>query len=238
MATDILGRAVLDYQSGNYTTDITTYSSIAEKDSLPLPYLFRNYKNMPSLEQKALELCTGKILDIGCGAGSHSIYLQEKGYAVTALDSSQGAIKVCQKRGVKSTVCSDIYNFKREQFDTLLLLMNGIGLAGKLAHLNKFFTHLKSLLRPNGQILLDSSDLIYMFEEDENGGYWIPENPSYYGEVNFTLDYQGEKSTAFDWLYLDYNTLQRAALANGLHCELIIEGSHFDYLAKLTLKTH
>lgn len=237
MAIDIFGKAVLDYQNNNYTSDITTFSSLDEEDSMPLPYLFRSYDAMPLLEQKALELCKGTILDIGCGAGSHSLYLQEKKHHVTALDISEGAIEVCKKRGIKNTVCTNLYDFKNVRFDTLLLLMNGIGIVGKITNLNRFFTHLKSLLKPNGQILLDSSDIIYMFDEDEDGGYWIPDGNTYYGEVNFSMTYKGEKSSLFDWLYIDYNTLQRAAIANNLNCELIKEGEHFDFLAKLTLNS-
>ena len=129
MQTDILGAAVLDFQNGKYTSDIQTFSSLDEEDIIPIPYLFRNHKTMPKLEQKALQLCKGSVLDIGCGAGSHSLYLQEKGFKVTALDASEGAIAVCKLRGIKNTICTDFYDFKGEKFDTLLLLMNGIGLA-------------------------------------------------------------------------------------------------------------
>lgn len=235
MQTDILGEAVLDFQNGNYSTDIKTYSSLDEEDIIPVPYLFRSYKEMPPLEKKALQLAKGAILDIGCGAGSHSLYLQENGKQVTALDSSIGAIEVCKARGIKNTACIDLYAYNNQKFDTLLLLMNGIGLAGKLNQVNKFLNQLKSLLNPNGQILLDSSDILYMFDEDEDGGYWIPD-VAYYGEVSFVMEYNHKKSESFNWLYLDYHTLQRAAIANNLDCELIKEGDHFDYLAKLTLK--
>ncbi|SDQ50423.1 Methyltransferase domain-containing protein [Flagellimonas zhangzhouensis] len=233
---DVFGKALLDFQEGNYTEDITTYSSLDEEDVIPVPYLFRDFKDMPKIEQKALQMARGKVLDIGCGAGSHSLYLQKKGLAVTALDNSEGAIKVSKERGVNSTVQCDIMEYSEEQFDTLLLLMNGIGLAGKLKNLTSFLTHLASLLMPNGQILLDSSDIIYMFEEDEDGGYWIPNDGNYYGEVEFTMAYKGLQSEPFDWVYVDYNTLQNAAFANGLDCELIVEGEHYDYLAILTLK--
>ena len=160
--------------------------------------------------------------------------LQEKGYDITALDNSMGAIQTCKLRGVKQLAHVDFYSFEQQKFDTLLLLMNGIGLAQKLKNLNRFFTHLKSLLKTKGQILLDSSDIIYMFEEDTDGGYWIADTSTYYGEVEFTMQYKGEKTNPFYWLYLDYNTLQRAAHANNLCCELIYEGEHYDYLARLT----
>lgn len=232
---DIFGDALLDYQNGLYTNDIITYSSLDEEDILLLPYLFRDYKTMPVLEQKALNLCKGTVLDIGCGAGGHSLYLQGKEFEVTALDNSEGAIKTCELRGVKNTVHSNILDFKGQQFDTLLILMNGIGIAERLENLSVFFNHLKSILKPKGQILLDSSDIIYMFDADEDGGRWMPSNEKYYGEVKFTMQYKDQKSNPFPWLYLDYNTLQRAAIANNLTCELVSEGEHYDYLARLTM---
>ncbi|WP_291871392.1 class I SAM-dependent methyltransferase [Maribacter sp.] len=239
MDNDIYGEALLEYQNGNYTEDITTFLSLDEEDTLPLPYLFRNFKDMPLLEKHALQLSKGAVLDIGCGAGSHSLILQKSQLnisSVTAIDFSAGAIETCKLRGVKNAIHTDLYDFKEPKFDTLLLLMNGIGIAGKVHQLDFFFTHLKSLLKPNGQILLDSSDIIYMYENDnEDGGYWIPDSIDYYGEVNFHMEYKGKKSKTFPWLYLDYNSLQRAAMFNNLNCELVFEGEHYEFLARLTL---
>tara|TARA_R110001592_G_scaffold156791_3_gene387459 strand:- start:1449 stop:2162 length:714 start_codon:yes stop_codon:yes gene_type:complete len=231
---DILGNALLDYQLGKYSEDITTYSSLDEEDQLPLPYMFRTFKDMPKLEQKALKICQGEILDVGCGAGSHSLYLQNKGLSVTSLDSSSGAIEVSKLRGLKNPINENLLNFEGKTYDTILILMNGVGLAGTLNGLEKFFAKLKSLLKTDGQILLDSSDIIYMFENDEDGGYWIPEDVTYYGEISFSMEYKNKKSESFPWLYVDYNTLQRAANYSNLDCELVMEGEHFDYLARLT----
>ena len=233
---DVFGTALLDYEKGHYTEDIKTYSSLDEEDVIPIPYLFRRFDEMPIIEQKALQLARGKVLDIGAGAGSHALYLQKKGIEVTALDNSEGCIAVCKKRGVQSTILSDILDYSGEKYDTLLLLMNGIGLTGKLNNLSRFLQHLASLLQSNGQILLDSSDIIYMFEQDEDGGYWIPNDGTYYGEVAFTMEYKGKKSKPFDWIYVDFNTLQNACESNGFNCERVISGEHYDYLAKLTLK--
>ncbi len=229
---DIYGNALLDYQQNNYTEDIITFSSLDEEDVLPLPYLFRSFNEMPILEQKALKLCKGNILDIGAGAGSHSLWLQQQNKKVTVLDTSKGAIETCKLRGIKNTINESLYEHHKK-YDTLLLLMNGTGLAGTLANIGNFLTHLKNMLSTGGQILIDSSDIIYMFESDDDGGYWIPDN-NYYGEVTFTMKYKKEKTSEFPWLYIDYNTLQRAALANGLQCELIFEGEHYDYLARLS----
>lgn len=231
---DLFGTAILDYQTNNSPEDIITETTISEADAMEVSYLFRSFKDMPILEQKALQLAKGKILDVGCGAGSHSLYLQEKGLEVTAIDISENAIKACKLRGLKNARVQNILDLDvQEKYDTILLLMNGTGIFGTLANTSKYLQKLKSVLSPNGQILIDSSDIIYMFDEDEDGSKWIPAD-GYYGELTFTISYKNEREAAFPWLYLDYNTLQNAAHSNGLECELIVEGEHFDYLARLS----
>lgn len=235
LSKDILGEALLDYHNLKYTEDIIIHSSLGEDDILPIPYMFRGFDKMPLLEQIALQYCSGSILDVGCGAGSHSLYLQENGFDVTGLDASPGAISVCRQRGVMKTIHSEFLEIKDQKYDTLLLLMNGIGIAGKLKNLDQYLNQMKMLLRPNGQVLLDSSDILYMYEsDDEDGGYWIPQDMDYYGEVTFTMEYNNEESEPFDWLYVDFNTLRRAANYNGLECELLKQGENDDYLARLT----
>ncbi|OXA99562.1 SAM-dependent methyltransferase [Flavobacterium oncorhynchi] len=233
---DLFGKAIYDFQTNNSPEDIITETSISEEDEMSIEYLFRSYNEMPKLEQKALQLAYGKTLDVGCGAGSHSLSLQnDRNLNVTSIDISEKAIETCKLRGLKNAHIQNILDFDGEKFDTIILLMNGTGIFGKLENCNKYLKKLKSLLNPFGQILLDSSDIIYMFDEDEDGGKWIPSNNDYYGELTFNISYKGEKEDTFDWLYLDYNTLQNAANANGLKCELVLEGDHYDYLAKLTL---
>jgi len=231
---DLFGKAILDYQTNNQPEDIITETSISEADPMSVAYLFRSFEQMPKLEQKALQLACGKVLDIGCGAGSHSLHLQKNtACEVFAVDISSNAIKACELRGIQNARSLDVMKLEGEQFDTLLLLMNGAGMCGRLKNISAFLQKLKSLLAPGGQILLDSSDIIYMFDEDEDGGKWIPSNKAYYGEVVFNISYKGEHEKPFDWMYIDYNTLQNAAHANGLQCALILEGEHYDYLAKL-----
>lgn len=231
---DLFGKAILDYQTNNSPQPLITETSISEEDEMSVAYLFRSYNDMPLLEQKAMQLAKGKILDVGCGAGSHSLYLQNKeGAEVTAIDISENAIQACALRGIKNVHVQDILKMdENEKFDTILLLMNGTGIFGKLDQVSLYLTKLRSLLNENGQILIDSSDIIYMFDEDEDGGKWIP-GTAYYGEITFTISYKGEKETPFPWLYLDYNTFQNAAIDNGFQCELILEGEHYDYLARL-----
>ncbi|OXB03920.1 class I SAM-dependent methyltransferase [Flavobacterium pectinovorum] len=233
---DLFGKAMFDFQTNNSPEHIITETTISEEDEMSVDYLFRSYIEMPKIEQKALQLATGKILDVGCGAGSHSLSLQnDRKLEVTSIDISEKAIETCKLRGVKNAKVQNILDFEEEKFDTIILLMNGVGIFGKLDNCNKYLSKLKSLLNEGGQILLDSSDIIYMFDEDEDGGKWIPSNNDYYGELVFNISYKGEKEEPFDWLYLDYNTLQNAAIANGLKCELVLEGEHYDYLARLSI---
>ena len=231
---DLFGKAILDFQTNNSPEDLVTETTISEADEMAVDYLFRPFEKMPKIEQKALQLSKGKILDVGCGAGSHSLYLQGKGFEVTAIDISENAIKACQLRGLKNAKVQNVLELENEKFDTILLLMNGTGIFGTLEKTTPFLQKLKSLLNPNGQILIDSSDIIYMFDEHEDGSYLIPAN-GYYGELTFTVSYKNQTELPFPWLYLDYNTLQNASHTNGLQCELSMEGEHFDYLAKLTL---
>ena len=231
---DLFGQALLDYQNGNYTKDIITSTNISSDDILPLDYLFRSFKDMPKLEQIALQQARGKVLDIGCGAGNHSLYLQDKSFNVKAIDISEGAITVCKQRGVINTEMKNLLN-EDETFDTILLLMNGTGIFQELTRVPTYLKHLKGLLNSEGQILIDSSDIKYMFE-DEDGGFWFDMNTNYYGELDYFLSYKGEKEKPMKWLYLDFNTLLTACLSVGLQCELIFEGDHFDYLARLSLK--
>ena len=233
---DLFGQAILDYQTNNKPEPLLTATSISEEDEMDVAYLFRSYDLMPKMEQKSLQLAFGKVLDIGCGAGSHALSLQnDRNLDVTAIDISENAIKACALRGVRNTKVMDILDLKSEvKFDTILLLMNGTGIFQTLAQVPVYLQKLKSLLTSGGQILIDSSDLIYMFDDDEDGGKWIPSD-GYYGELTFTIQYKGETELPFPWLYMDYNTLQNAAFANGLQSELILEGEHYDYLAKLSI---
>ena len=230
---DLFGKAIFDYQTNNSPEDLLTETSISEADEMDVAYLFRSYAEMPKLEQKAMQICQGKILDVGCGAGSHALYLQDNGFDISAIDISEKAIETCRLRGLKKSKVQNILNLKDEKFDTILLLMNGTGIFETLKQTSKYLQKLKSLLNNGGQIVLDSSDIIYMFDKNQDGSYLVPTN-GYYGELTFTVAYKKETEQSFPWLYLDYNTLQNAANANGLECELILEGNHYDYLAKLT----
>lgn len=231
---DLMGRAIWDYYYQNASENIQTETSISELDDLPIDYLFREYDQMNLLERTALDLAFGKILDIGAGAGSHSLYLQNhQNLEVKALDISPKAIEICKKRGIQNTECKNLLNFEGEKFDTILLLMNGTGIFETLEKIDLYLQKLKSLLTEEGQILLDGTDIMYMYEE-EDGSFCIPAN-GYYGELDYIVHYKGEQEDPIKWLYLDYDTLSVAAENNGFKIELIIEEGD-SYLAKLSLE--
>ncbi len=187
---------------------------------------------MPYLEIAALKLCKGKILDIGAAAGCHSLMLQKKGFNVTALEISTKAAEVLKKRGIQKVIQENIYNYSTKKYDTILLLMNGTGIGGTVAGLKKLLQHLKMLLNKNGQILIDSSDIKYLFEE-KDGSMWVDlNNAKYYGEMDYEITYK--KSTAkFNWLFIDFNSLKNITDELDLKCIQIAKGDHFDYLAQL-----
>ena len=232
---DLMGRAIWDYYYQENSEDLQTETSISELDDLPVSYLFRDYQEMNALEKKALDLSFGKVLDVGSGAGSHSLYLQnERKLEVTALDISPKSIEICKARGVKNAICEDLLQFSEKDFDTILLLMNGTGIFQSLEHIDQYLQKLKSLVAENGQILIDSTDILYMYDQDEEGGVLVPAK-GYYGELDYYLHYKGESELPMKWLYLDFDTLENAAIANGFKIQKI-EQLEDSYLAQLTLK--
>ena len=119
------------------------------------------------------------------------------------------------------------------QFDTILMLMNGIGIVGPLERLPKFFKQIDKILAPGGQVLCDSSDISYVFET-EDGIIELPDDMSYYGEHSFQMQYKDTIGEPFDWLYIDADTLKEKAVRNGYAVEVVAEGEHYDYLARIT----
>ena len=231
---DLMGRAIWDYFYQENPEDLQTETSISELDDLPVSYLFRNYKEMNALEQKALDLSLGKVLDVGAGAGSHALYLQnDKKMKVTALDISPRSIEICKARGLENAVCEDFLKFSGDKFDTILLLMNGTGIFQNLAKIDQYLQKLKTLVAENGQILIDSTDILYMYDQDEDGGVLVPAT-GYYGELDYYLHYKGESEEPMKWLYLDFNTLKNAAQANGFKIQKVLQLED-SYLARLTL---
>ena len=229
---DPMGAAILDYQKSERVGRLRVLSSMFEEDEMPVKHLFRNLEEMPMLEQKALSLAKGKVLDVGAGAGCHALALQAQSIAVKAIDISPLSCEAMELRGVMNAECINLFDEHLETgFDTILLLMNGTGIAGKIENLPALFNRLKALLNKDGQILIDSSDIKYIYE-NEDGSFDINLNAAYYGEVDYQMVYKDVKGDSFDWLYVDFPLLKSIAESCGLHGELIAEGEHYDYLAR------
>lgn len=230
---DPMGAAIADYFTKGRAAKLRVFSSQFDEDEIPAEQLFRTFDEMPVLEQEALRRATGKILDCGAGSGCHALALQDMGKQVEAIDISPLSIETMQKRGVRQAYCVNLFDeHYLQKFDTILMLMNGSGIIGKLENMSAFFAKMKQLLNPGGCIYMDSSDLRYLFE-DEDGSFLIDLAGGYYGEIDFRMQYKQVKGDTFDWLYIDFQTLSYYASENGFRAELVKEGEHYDYLACL-----
>lgn len=232
---DPMGTAISDYFNHRRADRLRVFSSQFEEDVIPVKELFRNIQSMPVLERTALQMATGRILDVGAGSGCHALALQEMGKEVCAIDISPLSVEVMKQRGVNDVRLTNLFDGTfTETFDSVLMLMNGSGIIRKLSNMPDFFRRMKCILRPGGCIWMDSSDLRYLFEE-EDGSIVIDLAGDYYGEIDFQMQYKDVKGEPFDWLYVDFQTLSLYASEYGFKAELVKEGKHYDYLAKLSL---
>ncbi|MDB5061709.1 MAG: methyltransferase [Mucilaginibacter sp.] len=228
LVKDIFGKALYDFFKGVKGNKLWIHNKYGPKEEMPLDVYFRIGDEMPDMELLAIERCYGKILDIGAGAGSHALILQQSGLLVTALDISGLAVNIMKERGVTNAVEGDIYNYRPEKYDTLLLMMNGIGLTGTIQQFRLFLRHANQLLNQGGQLLFDSSDIAYLYN------YNIPVGDNYYGEIAYQYAYKGQKTDWFKWLYIDKNQLIATANAEGWTVEILLEDDMDQYLARLT----
>lgn len=226
---DIYSQALQDFFAGDTAHPLWINNNYGEPEEMPVEVFFRSEASMPEAELLALSLCRGKILDIGAGVGSHALILQQRGFEVSALEVSPGAAEIMQKRGVKTVVQQDVFQYKTEKFDTLLLLMNGIGLTQNLVGLDRFLQHAKTLLLPGGQLIFDSSDIDYLYEDLPR-----PKN-KYYGEISYQYQYKNQPGNWFNWLYIDQKTLLKTASKNDWKCAFLYEDETDLYLAQLTV---
>lgn len=229
---DPMGRAIFDYYTTGNAAKLRVFSSMFYEDEIPVSTLFRTFDEMPVQEKKAIELCRGRVLDVGAGSGCHSAVLMERGLEVVAIDISELSVEVMKQRGIDARLINFFDEKFTEKFDTILLAMNGIGITGKTNRLADFFRSAKRLLAPGGQILLDSSDIKYVFMNDD-GSMDIDLAAGYYGEIDYKMRYKNITGKPFDWLYIDFDTLSMYAEEHGFTCEKCIDGEHYDYLARI-----
>jgi hypothetical protein len=232
---DPIGQAIYDYFRNGIAENILIETNYTGDEHLSPAYFFRKEADLPTVEKTALKLCRGRILDVGAAAGCHSLILQEMEKNVTALDKSKLSAEVMKLRGIKKVICADLFQFHETGFDTIIALMNGTGIGGTVEGLKSMLLHLKNLLSSDGQIYIDSSDISYLFQE-EDGSVWIElSNGNYFGEMEYNITYN-KLNARFNWLFIDYTTLKTLAGEAGLKCTLAARGKHYDYLAQLSKK--
>ena len=238
---DPMGAAIYDFHKNGKAGVLKVYSSEFDDDEIPVRDLFRSFEQMPPLERLALELAEGRILDVGAGSGCHSLALMDMDKSVKAIDISPLSVEVMKERGVDAEQVNFYNSSFSEKYDTVMMLMNGTGIIGNLENIPMFFSRLRELLSPSGSVLIDSSDLRYLFEE-EDGSLMIDLADDYYGQLDYQMEYvgatdkrmEGVKGEVFDWLYLDFDSLAYYAEECGFKAELLAEGEHYDYLARLS----
>lgn len=228
---DPLGKAVIDFYETENNASIIVESNIAEDDVIPVSYLFRKESELPKLEKTALKHCQGKVLDVGAAAGCHSLILQKNSINVTAIEISEICCKVMEQRGIQQVLNENFFSH-RGKYDTLLCLMNGIGISGTIVGLDKFLNKAYELLNPGGMLIFDSSDIDYMYQE-EDGSKWIDLNANYYGEITYQMRYKDIVGESFPWLFIDSDLIQVIAHKHQFEPSILATGDHYDYLGIL-----
>lgn len=229
MERDVYGEALYDFhvlQELKYP--LLLHSSYGDIEEMPIEVFFRDETDFPELEHIALALCDGHVLDVGAGVGSHALYLQNKGFRVDALEISEAACSIMKQRGMQHIIREDFFALKQGNYDTLLFLMNGIGLAGTIVGLRELLRHSKKLLSDKGQLLFDSSDISYLYDE-----YRIPKPEHYFGEISFQYEYKGHLGQPFHWLYIDQQELIKIAHEEGWVVQILFEDDDDQYLVRM-----
>lgn len=225
-AWSLLGVALREYQETGVDHGLRVECSAAEPWDMPVEHFFRGEADLPPVERTALRLCEGSVLDAGAGSGTHALVLQAMGHPVTAIDILPDAVKVMRARGLGDAQVADIFTFGGGPYDTVLMLMNGIGIVGDLDGLDRIFAALRRLLIPGGRVLFDSTDLAVRGGRRGRRG-------RYGGEVTFKLTYHGVDGPTFPWLFVDSETLADAALRSGWSGEVVYQEPDGHYLCRL-----
>lgn len=224
---DIYGDFLKDYYKNKKEKYIKVISNYAADEKWPASYFFRKFEEMPYLERLALNNCNGRVLDVGCGVGCHSKYLIDNGFCVDSIDISPGAIEICKLEGITNANLKSLCDVK-EKYDTIILLMNGIGVVKNLKGLKDFLNFAKTILTENGKIICDSSDVSYLKLNDLS-------IENYHGEFKYRFEYKNKISEPFEWLFIDSCMFSEISKNNGYKFEVIDNGNHYDYLAELSI---
>jgi len=234
-----LTAALRAFQAGDTGAVVMVRDSLGNREPLPASYFFRTMEErdedpLLQLEWAALDACRGHVLDIGAGAGAHALALQGRGVEVTALESDPGLVELLLTRGVRKVVEGTPESLAGgERYDTLLLLMNGWGLAGTLAELPGFLDELAAILAPGGQVLADSTDLRPLMDP-EGEEDWSTAEEEYPGDIGYRMEFGALKGEPYTFLFVDPDALQRVAKEGGWEVEILARNDEAGYLTRLT----
>lgn len=229
-----LAEALADLAAGDASAVVAIESDDGVTQHVAAALFAEGSDALADAEALALGVCRGHVLDVGAGSGRHAIELQRAGARVRAIDVCPELVALMRARGVVDARVADVFDLREERFDTLLMMMNGIGIVGTLEGLDHFLAHARRLLRPGGQILFDSFDLRTSPDPRTARAIAVREASGiYFGEVTFRMSYSGRTGDRYPWLFLDGETAASRAEANGWHLQLLFEDEDSTYVARL-----
>ncbi len=232
---DPYGQFLQDYFGGDTSAAITVHRDDGYFSEMTADRFFRTPAQFTLRERLAMDLCRGRVLDVGAGTGCHTLALQDRGINVVAIDISPDAVALMRRRGVWDARLVDVFALREERFDTLLMMMHGIGMVGDLAGLDRYLEHVHTLLAPNGQVIFDSLD-VRMTDRAVHQAYLAANRQAgcYFGEIRMRFSYKGRMGSLIRWLHVDPETLAEHAARAGWRCRVVEQDEVGDYLAQLT----
>lgn len=223
--------ALRAYHRGREDAAVRVRSSLGEDEALPAAVFFRGGGELFPWERYALELARGDVLDLGAGTGVHALELQARGLDPLALEDQPGLVALMAQRGVRRTLRADFRLWAGRPADTVLMLMNGLGPAGTLAGLGRFLRHARRLVATGGQLLVDIAQAL---PEPGPRPADLPRAGAFAGEAWIELAFDGRRGRPFRELYLDIETLSRAAREAGWRAAVAFEDGEGAFLVRLS----
>ncbi|UCC17387.1 MAG: methyltransferase domain-containing protein [Dehalococcoidales bacterium] len=195
---------------------------------------FSEYKNWPLIERKAKRLARGRILDVGCGAGRHCLYLQNKGFEVIGIDNSPLAIEVCRQRGVKNAIVLPLGDITPGlgTFDSVLMLGHNFGLFGSYKGTRRILKKLDRITSGQARIIATTKD-VYQSEEPDHLRYleYNRNQGRMSGQLKIRVRYKKYTTPWFDYLLVSRDEMERIVDGTGWKVSRYIDAGDSHYAA-------